>query len=147
MRAAHRQDVRRGGLGRSLLLAVVPLVGHAAVHAGTTVQIDVVGVGDLTLDVGDKSLPIPDSVKTVTSVSLVDIRSRRVPLKWLNRKDFREMGLGRTEFRGLPKYYRIDGRAIHFWPAASHRWQIVLTIDDVATQDQIDERENTTQPA
>ncbi len=98
---------------------------------------------NLTLDVGEKSLPIPDSVKTVTGVALIDIRNRRVPLHWLNRKDFKEMGLGRTDFRGLPKYYRIDGRAIHVWPVPSHRWQIVLTIEDVATQDEVDGRHDT----
>ena len=97
---------------------------------------------NLALDVGDKTLPIPDGVKSVTGFALIDIRNRRVPLKWLNRKDFKEVSQGRTEFRGLPQYYRVEGGAIHFWPCASHEWKVVLTIDDVATQDDIDARSN-----
>lgn len=96
----------------------------------------------LFLEVGDKSLVIPDSIKTVTGMALVDVRARRVPLKWLNRKDFREIGLGRTEFRGVPQYYRVEGRACHFWPAAAHRWQAVLAIEDKLTQDEVDARDN-----
>lgn len=95
---------------------------------------------NLSLDVGDKSMPIPVGVKAVTGMALLDLRNRRVHLRWLNRKDFKEISLAREEFRGMPTYYRVEKGAIHFWPAAAHAWRVVLTVDDRATQDQIDER-------
>lgn len=94
----------------------------------------------LALKIGDNTIPIPVGVKTVTvtGVALVDLRQRRVPLRWLNAEDFKEVRAGRVEFRGMPAYYHVDNGAINFWPCASHEWKIVLTIDDVKTQREID---------
>lgn len=96
----------------------------------------------LELKVGDRSFPIPDEVKAVTGVALVDLRGRRVPLKWLNKADFKAVALGRAEFRGVPTYYRVDGRAVHVWPLAAHQWKTVLTIEDTATQGEVDGERN-----
>ena len=58
----------------------------------------------------------------------------------IDRKDFKEVRNGRPDFRGLPIYWRVEQRALHFWPCAAHSWSLALEIEDVATQEQVDER-------
>lgn len=94
----------------------------------------------LALKIGDNTIPVPVGVKAVTGMALVDLRQRRVPLRWLNAEDFAEIQRGRLEFRGMPSYYRVEQGVIRFWPCASHEWMVTLSVDDRLTQEKIDER-------
>ena len=84
-----------------------------------------------TLEVGEGKLPLAPEYKVVTGVAFVDLRGRQWPLRWLSRKEFEEVRLGRPEFRGQPQYYCLDREheSVDVWPCAAHQWQMVVLVD------------------